>query len=91
MVTDTHWKGVNDVSLYEVNLALLGVGHLPVVRQRAQLLLVHVWDFGRGLGGRLVGLVSLSGGLRGGWCLGGHFNSNLPRGISALVLMFTGL
>lgn len=84
-------NAVNVLSLYEVNLALLGIGHLPVIRQRTQLLLVHVWDFSRGLGGRFLGLISLSGGLRGGWCLGGHFNGNLPRGISALVLMFTGL
>lgn len=84
-------NAVNVLSLYEVNLALLGIGHLPVIRQRTQLLLVHVWDFCRGLGGRFLGLISLSGGLRGGWCLGGHFNGHLPRGISALVLMFTGL
>lgn len=84
-------NAVNVLSLYEVNLALLGIGHLPVIRQRTQLLLVHVWDFSGGLGGRFLGLISLSRGLRGGWCLGGHFNGNLPRGISALVLMFTGL
>ena len=78
-------------SLDEVNLALLSVGHLPVVRQRTQLFLVNVWDFGGGFRGRLRGLFSLGGGLSGSRGQDGCFSGNFPGGIGALVLMFTGL
>lgn len=72
-------------SLYEVDLSLLRVRHLPVVRQRAQLLVLLR------LGQRHFRGLSVFFGRLGRGLRRQALRGRVPRGVCALVLMFAGL